>query len=97
MNWSAGSSLSEACLSMDPRRSINWLAWHVGKRTQADAHRLVHRVKAVLAVECVPVFTSDGLQQYFYALAAHFGRWVKEEGKHKPGWQVSVIAVRPVS
>ena len=22
---------------------------------------------------CVPVFTSDGLRQYFYALTAHFG------------------------
>jgi transposase-like protein len=61
--WTAQDALSKA-----------WLAWHVGKRTQADAHRLVHRVKAVLAAECVPVFTSDGLQQYFYALTAHFGQ-----------------------
>jgi IS1 family transposase/transposase-like protein len=75
--WTAQDALSKA-----------WLAWHVGKRTQADAHRLVHRVKAVLAADCVPVFTSDGLQQYFYALTAHFGEWVEEEGKRKPVWQV---------
>lgn len=32
----------------------------------------------------MPVFTSDGLRQYFYALTAHFGHWVTEEGKRKP-------------
>jgi IS1 family transposase len=75
--WTAQDALSKA-----------WLAWHVVKRTQADAHRLLHRVKAVLAADCVPGFTSDGLQQYFYALTAHFGRWVEEVGKRKPMWQV---------
>jgi PAS domain S-box-containing protein len=69
-------------------QSKAWLAWHVGGRAQADAHRLVHRVKAVLASGCVPVFTSDGLRQYFYALTAHFGQWVEEEGKRKSVWQV---------
>jgi IS1 family transposase len=75
--WTAEDALSKA-----------WLAWHVGGRTQADAHRLIHRVKAALAVECVPVFTSDGLQQYFFGLTAHFGEWVKEAGRRQPGWQV---------
>jgi transposase-like protein len=69
-------------------QSKAWLAWHVGKRTQADAHRLVHRVKGVLAAGCVPAFTSDGLLQYFYALTAHFGRWGEAEGKRKALWQV---------
>lgn len=69
-------------------QSKAWLAWHVGGRAQADAHRLVHRVKAVLASGCVPVFTSDGLRQYFYALTAHFGQWVEQAGKRKPVWQV---------
>ncbi len=54
-------------------QSKAWLAWHVGRRTQADAHHLVHRVTQVLAARCVPVFTRDGLQQYFYALTAHYG------------------------
>ena len=25
---------------------------------------------------CIPVITTDGLRLYFYALTAHFGRWV---------------------
>jgi IS1 family transposase len=69
-------------------QSKAWLAWHVGGRTQADAYQLVHRVKQVLARACVPVFTSDGLRQYFYALTAHFGEWVEEAGKRKPVWRV---------
>jgi IS1 family transposase len=65
-----------------------WLAWHVGRRKQADAHRLIHRVKAVLAEGHVPAFTSDGLRQYFYGLTAHFGEWVDEEGRRKPVWRM---------
>jgi transposase-like protein/IS1 family transposase len=64
-------------------QSKAWLAWQVGKRTQADAHRIIHQVKQRLAEECVPVFTSDGLQQYFYALTAHFGVWVEQGGRRK--------------
>jgi IS1 family transposase len=69
-------------------QSKAWLAWHVGRRTQADAHGLVHQVKTVLASGWVLVFTSDGLRQYFYALTAHFGQWVEQEGKRQPVWQV---------
>lgn len=68
-------------------QSKAWLAWHVGGRVQADAHRLVHRVKAVLADHCVPAFTSDGLRQYFYALTAHFGQWVEQDGRRRPVWR----------
>jgi transposase-like protein/IS1 family transposase len=64
-----------------------WLTWQVGGRKQADAHRLAHRVQACLAPDCVPAFTSDGLRQYYYALTAHFGEWVPQEGKRKPVWQ----------
>ncbi len=63
--WTAEDALSKA-----------WLAWYVGQRTQADAHRLVHRVTQRLAPGCVPIFSSDGLRQYFYALTAHFGQWM---------------------
>jgi IS1 family transposase len=69
-------------------QSKAWLAWHVGGRTQADAHWIIHRVKTVLAADCVPVFTRDGLLQYFYALTAHFGTWVKETGHRKPIWRI---------
>jgi hypothetical protein len=68
-------------------QSKAWLAWQVGRRTQADAHRLVHCVKRVVAQGCVPVFTSDGPRQYFYALTAHFGQWVNQEDKRTPVWQ----------
>jgi hypothetical protein len=75
--WTADDVLSKA-----------WLARHIGRRTQADAHRVVHQVVQRLASGCVPVFSSDGLRQYFYALTAHFGRWTQPEGKRRPRWQV---------
>jgi IS1 family transposase len=65
-----------------------WLAWHVGRRKQADAHRLVHQTTTVLAEDQVPAFSSDGLRQYFYGLTAHFGTWVEQAGRRKPVWQV---------
>lgn len=36
----------------------------------------------------MPVFTSDGLSAYFYALTAHFGRWFRPERARKDHWQV---------
>jgi len=35
------------------------------------------------------VFTSDGLNHYFYALTAHFGHWVVGGGKQARQWQVA--------
>ena len=52
------------------------LAVHVGRRTQKGAHTLVHQTVKTLAQGCVPVFATDGLKLYFYALTAHFGRWL---------------------
>ena len=54
------------------------------------AQLLIHRLRAQLAPGCLPVFTSDGLNAYFYALTAHFGQWVKAPGSRnkKPQWQV---------
>ncbi|HEX9413765.1 MAG TPA: hypothetical protein VF916_09715 [Ktedonobacterales bacterium] len=75
--WTAQDALSKA-----------WLAWHVGQRTQADAHRLVHQVVQRLDKACVPIFSSDGLRQHFYALTAHFGQWTLPQGKRQPVWQV---------
>jgi IS1 family transposase len=46
---------------------------HLGARTQAAAHAVVHDLRQRLAPACIPVFTSDGLNLYFYALTAHFG------------------------
>jgi hypothetical protein len=35
------------------------------------------------------VFTSDGLNQYFYALTAHFGQWVLGGDRRRRRWQVA--------
>jgi len=62
---------------------------HLGARTQDAAHHLVHTLRQQLAANCLPVFTSDGLNLYFYALTAHFGQWVARAGQCKCQWQVA--------
>ncbi len=47
----------------------------VGGRTQEMAYQVVHELKGRLRPGCVPVFSTDGLKHYFYALTAHFGKW----------------------
>lgn len=47
----------------------------------------------VLAPGCIPVFTSDGLNLYFYSLTAHFGIWVEIVGTKKREWQVAATLV----
>ena len=51
------------------------LATQIGRRTQDNAHILVHKLKQTLAEGCVPVFSSDGLMLYFGAVTGHFGQW----------------------
>jgi len=65
------------------------LSFALGPRTQQMAHALIHGLGFILAPGCIPVFTSDGLNMYFYALTAHFGAWQEVEGKRKPQWVVS--------
>src|SRR5258708_12076844 len=60
----------------------------LGGRTEAQAYSVVHELKARLKPGCVPVFSSDGLKHYFYALTAHFGQWVEVEGQKKPIWSL---------
>jgi IS1 family transposase len=62
---------------------------HLGSRTQDAAHALVHDLRQRLAPGCLPLFTSDGLNQYFYALTAHFGQWVDGVGRRVRAWQVA--------
>jgi hypothetical protein len=50
---------------------------------------VVHDLVHIMQPGCQPVFTTDGLKLYFYALTAHFGRWAVSEDAHKPFWQVS--------
>jgi IS1 family transposase/transposase-like protein len=66
-------------------------ALHLGPRTQDSAHALVHAVMERLAPGCLPVFTSDGLRHYYYALTAHCGTWVSL-GRRRV-WQVAAALV----
>jgi IS1 family transposase len=74
-------------VAVDPRTKLI-PALHLGARTQDSAHAVVHDLRQRLAPDCLPVFTSDGLNLYFYALTAHFGRWVKAAGQRTHHWQV---------
>lgn len=62
------------------------IALHIGGRAIADACQLFHQVKMHLAPGCLPVFSSDGLNQYFYGLTAHFGFWDKPLRARKYHW-----------
>ena len=64
------------------------LVMHLGGRKKQDAQTFIHRVKEKLATGCLPVFTSDGLRMYFYALTAHFGSWHRPFRARKDHWQV---------
>jgi len=63
----------------------------LGPRTQHMAHRAIHSLRQILAPGCLPLFTSDGLNLYFYALTAHFGTWREERrrGRNVRRWQVA--------
>jgi IS1 family transposase len=62
---------------------------HLGARNQVAAHAVVHQLHERLAPDCLPVFTSDGLNLYFYALTAHFGQWVERVGRRTRQWQLA--------
>ncbi len=73
-------------LAVDPLTKLIPVLY-LGPRTQASAHRVVHDLRQRLAPDCLPVFTSDGLNHYFYALTAHFGHWVAAPGRRARQWQ----------
>ena len=62
------------------------VAVHIGGRAIVDACQLIHQIQQYLAPDCLPVFTSDGLNQYFYGLTAHFGYWDKPPRARKYDW-----------
>jgi len=76
-------------LAIDPLTKILPVL-ELGPRTQTMAHRLIHSLRQILAPSCVPLFTSDGLNLYFYALTAHFGQWIAlgRRGRNVRRWQV---------
>jgi hypothetical protein len=49
---------------------------------------VIEQVSTFLAPGCLPVFSSDGLNQYFYAITAHFGYWDKPPRARKYHWFV---------
>jgi len=57
----------------------------VGGRTQEMAFHVLHELKGRLRPGYVPVFSTDGLRHYFYALTAQFGRWEKLRAKSPSG------------
>ncbi len=77
-------------LAIDPRTKILPVL-HLGTRTQHMAYLLIHSLRERLAPCCLPLFTSDGLNLYFYALTAHFGHWhqVACRGRNVLRWQVA--------
>jgi IS1 family transposase/transposase-like protein len=95
--------LDEIRTRLRSRRAVLWLwvaldpvtktvpAVQLGPRTQASAHALIHDLATRLTPGCVPVFTSDGLRLYYYALTAHFGRWLVE-GQRRV-WRVAAALV----
>jgi transposase-like protein/IS1 family transposase len=76
-------------LAIDPRTKLLPVLY-LGPRTQHAAHRVIHSLRQVLAPGCIPLFTSDGLNLYFYALTAHFGQWLQvgQRGRNVRRWQV---------
>ena len=77
-------------LAIDPRTKILPVL-QLGPRTQHMAHQLIHSLRQMLAPGCLPIFTSDGLNLYFYALTAHFGQWLQagRQGRKARQWQVA--------
>jgi IS1 family transposase/transposase-like protein len=77
-------------LAIDPLTKILPVL-QLGPRTQNAAHRVIHSLRQILAPGCLPLFTSDGLNLYFYALTAHFGQWLEvlRRGRKVHQWQVA--------
>ena len=51
----------------------------IGPRTLDMAMGVVHTLVGTMRPDCLPIFSTDGLKLYFYALTAHFGRWKKSD------------------
>jgi hypothetical protein len=60
----------------------------IGARTQSMAYSVVHELKSRLQAGSVPIFSTDGLKHYYYALTAHFGEWIVRDGEKNPVWLV---------
>jgi IS1 family transposase len=70
--------------AMDPTSKL-LVVVDVGSRTLAMAQRVVHQVTAMLAPGCVPLFLTDGFNEYKTAILAHFGYWTQPERRQDKG------------
>ena len=62
----------------------------LGPRTLEKAYAVVRELRGRLQPGAtLPVFSSDGLRLYFYALTAHFGHWIWPDGERKRVWQLA--------
>ena len=62
----------------------------LGPRTLAMAYAVVHELRHRMEISHpLPVFSTDGLRLYFYALTAHFGHWITPAGSRKRVWQIA--------
>jgi IS1 family transposase len=77
-------------LAIDPRTKLLPVL-QLGPRTQNMAHAVIHSLQQILAPDCLPLFTSDGLNLYFYALTSHFRQWLvgHRRGRTLRQWQVA--------
>jgi transposase InsO family protein len=50
------------------------------------AYGVVHELKDRLKPGWMPVFSSDGLKHYYFAITAHFCQWSTLDGEKKPKW-----------
>jgi hypothetical protein len=92
----------EAIKRLEPSPSWGWTVMDptskllvvvdVGTRTLAMAQRVVPQVTRGLAPGCVPLFLTDGFQEYRTAILAHCGQWLHPERRQdkgpmpKPSW-----------
>lgn len=53
---------------------------------------VVHELCERMPSGCTPIFSSDGLKLYSYALTAHFGHWVLGEGMRKLMWEITAVS-----
>jgi IS1 family transposase len=70
--------------AMDPQSKL-LVVVDVGSRTLAMAQRVVHQVTEVLAPGYVPLFLTDGLQDYATALLTHCGQWMHPKRRQDKG------------
>jgi len=60
----------------------------VGLCTQAAANATVHELRARVDETSHPIFLTDGLMSYYFAITAHWGSWILNEATAKSEWQV---------